>query len=228
MLPNLPSFLLPRPAMPTDEATLAQFEALYAQAIAGAGGEIDYTLAAPRWQFLCYLADTKDIVLHGSGDPDIAMFEPRQSDDVNPFGDQKAIYAASDGIWPLYFAILDRERHPMSLINSSLRIELGDGKRSEPFYYFSITAAALAQRPYRRGMVYLIARDNFEQQAAEHYGEWKIHLPQWASFVPAKPLAKLSIGPEDFPFLDRMRGHDDATTFARARANPAGFPWLDE
>ncbi|MDB5540334.1 MAG: hypothetical protein JWQ89_2061 [Devosia sp.] len=60
-------------------------------------------------------------MLHGSTNPDIEVFEPRKSDDVNAFGDQTAVYAASDGIWPLYFAILDRQRYRMSLINGSFR-----------------------------------------------------------------------------------------------------------
>jgi hypothetical protein len=38
---------------------------------------------------------------------------------------------------------------------------------------------------------------------------------------------KLSVGPEDFPLLDHIRGHDDESTFARARADPDGFPWVD-
>jgi hypothetical protein len=48
-----------------------------------------------------------------------------------------------------------------------------------------------------------------------------------ASQLPVAPLAKLSVGPEDFPFLSQLRGHDGAT-FARARANPGGFPWLEK
>ena len=79
------------------------------------------------------------------------VFEPRKSDDVNAFGDRKAVYAASDGLWPMYFAILDRDRYPMSLINSSVRLDLGDGRRSEPYYFFSITDKALAQRPLSPG-----------------------------------------------------------------------------
>ncbi|MEO8883472.1 MAG: hypothetical protein ABI377_08705 [Devosia sp.] len=223
----LHSFFLARPPMPTDAKTIAAFEALYERALKGGGAAIDYYLAAPKWQFLCYLADTKNTVLHGSGNPDIKIFEPRKSDDVNAFGDRKAVYAASDGLWPMYFAILDRDRYPMSLINSSARIDLGDGRRGEPFYFFSITDKALAQRPYRQGTIYLLPRDTFEQQQPERYGDQTIHLPQWASLVPVKPLAKLSVGPEDFPLLSQMRGHDDETTFARARANPADFPWVE-
>jgi hypothetical protein len=225
---DVPAFLLPRPAMPGDAATLAGFERLYAAAIAAEGRELSYDLAAPKWQFLCYLADSRELLLHGSGDAGIERFEPRQSNDVNEFGDRKAVYAASDGLWPMYFAILDRVCYPMSLINSSMRFELGGGRRSEPYYFFSISRQALAQRPWRNGTIYLLPRAGFEAQPPQRYGEQEIHVPQWASREPVRPLARLSVGPEDFPLLGQIRGHDDETTFARARANPDGFPWVED
>jgi hypothetical protein len=225
--PEQPDYLLRRPPMPTDPETLALFEHLAEAALRAGGGPIDYRLVAPRWQFLCHLADSREIVLHGSGNPDIELFEPRKSDDVNPFGDRKAVCAASDGLWPMYFAILDRERHPMTLVNSSMQFDLGEGRRSEPCYFFSITAAALARRPFRRGTIYLLPRRSFEQQPVLRAGDRDIHLSQWASLEAVRPLASLSVGPEDFPLLEATRGHDDAVTFARARADPAGFPWLD-
>lgn len=213
--------------MPTDAGTLKAFNSVYDEAVAR-GGEIDYRLAAPRWQFLCHVADRREVVLHGSGNAQISIFEPRQSDDVNEFGDRKAVYAASDGIWPIYFAILDRDRYPMSLINSSARFDLGEGRLSDPHYFFSIAAEALAQRPYRRGSVYLLPRASFEQQAAIQLRGTTIWPEQWASLEPVRPLARLAVGPEDFPFLAQMRGHDTEETFAHARTNPDDFPWIDD
>ena len=227
-MPALPAFLMPRPAMPVDTETRAQFEALYAAAIGADGGRIDYRLEAPLWQFLCFLTDEKQILLHGSGKPDIARFEPRKAEDVAEFGDRRAVYAASDGIWPLYFAILDRDRHPMTLINSSIRIALDGGRHSAPYYFFSITAEALAQRPFRPGTIYLLPRAGFEPQPPLRYRDWDIHVQQWAGPAEVTPLARLSVSPKDFPFLGQLRGHDDESTFARARANPDGFPWVDE
>src|SRR6218665_1803089 len=103
----LPHWLASRPPMPTDPAVLRSFDALFDAAVArGPESVIDYRLPAPRWQFICHLADTRDIVLHGSGNPEITRFEPRQPEDVSEFGNQNAVYAASDGLWPMYFAIL--------------------------------------------------------------------------------------------------------------------------
>jgi hypothetical protein len=49
-----------------------------------------------------------------------------------------------------------------------------------------------------------------------------------ASPVSVNPVAKLAVEPEDFPFLDRIRGHDDERVWTRAPADPDGFPWHDE
>src|SRR2546423_8324136 len=118
-----PSYFLPRPLAPLDDATIAAFERLFAEAVApGRGSPIDYTLPYPTWQFLCYLGDRKNIVLHGSGNPDIVEFEPRKATDVDAFGDRQAVYASSDGIWAMFFAIVDRDRPLTSLVNSCSRV----------------------------------------------------------------------------------------------------------
>ena len=96
---SLPSYWLPRPPLTLDAAPHAGFERLYAAAVApGTDAAIDYTLPAPRWQFLGYGADNYPLMLHGSGQPDIALFEPRQSNDTDAFGAQRAVYAAADGL----------------------------------------------------------------------------------------------------------------------------------
>ena len=226
--PLLPPYFLPRPPMPRDAGTLSAFESLCDRAMACGGALLDYPLDVPIWQFLSHIADTKPVLLHGSGNPAIDVFEPRQPSDVTPFGAQNAVYAASDGIWPIYFAILDRVRVPMSLVNSSMRIDRGDGARTGPYYFFSITDRALAQRPFRSGTIYLLPRQGFVQQPPERYRGWNVHLAHWASLAPVHPLARFAVQPEDFPFLAQLRGHDDESTFARARANPDGFPWVEE
>lgn len=226
-MPNLPDYLVLRPGMPTDAATLATFDALFEGATqAPLGATLDYTLPAPKWQFLCHIADTKSVLLHGSGNSGITHFEPRKASDVSAFGDRAAVYAASDGIWPIYYAILDRDRHPMTLINSCVHIEGAQGI-AEIRYFFSISEAALAARAFRRGTVYVLPREGFEQQEGGDWLGMQVVVPQWASLVPVRPLFRLEVGPEDFPLMSALRGHDDERTFAQARANPDGFPWVD-
>lgn len=223
----LPDYFLRRPPMPTDTKTLGAFERLAEVAAAGGGAQLTYNLEAPRWQFLCHIADSGRFLLHGSGNPHIDVFEPRKADDVNAFGDQQAVYAASDGLWPMYFAILDRDRYPMSLINSAVRPELPDGSVDDLIYFFSISEVARRQRPFRRGTVYLLPVDTFAAEDIVESDFGKVRSTQWASLEPVRPLAKLAIEPKDFPFLAQLRGHDDESTFRRARENPAGFPWIE-
>jgi hypothetical protein len=223
---NLFDFLEHRPAMPTDETTLAAFDGTFEAAVA-TGGAIDYRLAAPRWQFICHIADTRPVVLHGSGNPAIARFEPRQPEDTTEFGNRNAVYAASDGLWPMYFAILDRDRHPMTLINSAIRPIGPNGDLGESRYFFSICDTALAASPWRRGTLYFLPRQTFEPQPAVELNGNRAVILQWASAEPVTPLAQIAVGPEDFPLLDRIRGHDRESTFARARAEPEAFPWID-
>ncbi len=225
---EIPPYFLPQPAADWGVETLTSFERLFTQSVeAGAGAEMDYSLSAPKWQFLCYLCERKNLVLHGSGRTDIAEFEPRQSNDVNEFGNRRAVYAASDGLWAMYFAIVDRANHVTSLVNSCFRV-IEEGKRSAPYYFFSINGDALPHSPWRKGAVYLLPGDSFERQPNDDYRGAEIELAHWASLVPVRPLAKLAVGPEDFPLLAQILPHDPAVVRARALANPDGFPWLDE
>src|SRR5262245_32561573 len=103
---QLPPHIETRPPMDLGPETVAAFERLYTEMIEhGIGAEIPYNLSAPKWQFLCYLTDHKRVLVHGSSKTDIEEFEPRQADDVGEFGNRKAVYAASDALWAMYFAV---------------------------------------------------------------------------------------------------------------------------
>jgi hypothetical protein len=223
---TLPDWVVARPTGPDDEVT-AQFSQLWAEHLAGGTGRVvDYRLAAPRWQFLCWLADTQDVLLHGSGSADIVEFEPRKADDVGEFGARVAVYAASDGLWPMYFAIVDRTVVG-SLVNASLHVLDDEGQRAGSYYYFSVDRDALAAGAWRPGSVYVLPRDTFESQPEEVTNGIRLASTQWASPVPVRPLARLDVRPEDFPLLDEVHGHDPAEVTARAAADPDDFPWRD-
>lgn len=226
---RMPTYYLPRPAMQLDPDTIAAYEALWNDITSTSETvELSYSLPTPRWQFLCYLADHKPVLLHGSGNPDVAVFETRKADDLMEFGNRAAVYAASDGLWPMYYAILDRDTYPMSLNNACVRVSTPAHGLSEPYYFFSISQSARSAQPWHAGMVYLLPRTTFEPHLPIHADDGEIHVMQWASSMPVVPLAKLRVEPADFPFLEQIRGHDDQVMFERARANPDGFPWIDE
>lgn len=221
----LPEYWLTRPAASPGSNAREAFDALlHASLSSGACPTIHFSLPWPKWQFLCHIADHHDIVLHGSGDPNIALFEPRQSNDLHDFGNQKAIYAASDGLWPMFFAVVDRARVP-TVVNACIRITDESGKRHGPYYVFSISQAALPGQPWRTGMVYILPRDTFVAQQPAAAGTNEVHIAQLASPVPVRPLAKIEVVPADFPFLTQIRGHDDTRLQEYANAMQTSGPW---
>jgi hypothetical protein len=221
----LPDYWLTRPTPHIDESAQTAFDELW-DATLHIGGcpTIEFTLPFPKWQFLCHLADHHDLAMHGSGNPDIALFEPRQSNDLNEFGNQKAVYAAADGLWAMFFAIVDRDR-VNSITNACVRLADGTGTLHGPFYVFSVSQSALPHQPWRTGTVYLLPRSTFTTQPPIDFGPTKVHIAQLASLAPVQPLAKLTIVPADFPFLMQIRGHDDERLQEYATALQTGAPW---
>ncbi len=221
----LPDYWLPRPHTKFDETTRNAFDELFDMTLSlGGCPTIQFALPYSKWQFLCHLADHHDIALHGSGDLNIQLFEPRQSNDLNEFGNQKAIYAASDGLWAMFFAIVDRDR-VNSITNACIRIEEQTGAVHGPLYVFSVSQSALPNQPWRTGMVYLLPRKTFTTQSPMAFGSSQVHIAQLASLVPVQPLAKLEVVPADFPFLSQIRGHDDSRLQEYATALQTGAPW---
>lgn len=224
----LPDYWLTRPSANIDENTQLAFDALLDATLGGRGcPTIQFTLPWPKWQFLCHVADHRDIALHGSGDPDIALFEPRQSNDLNEFGNQKAVYAASDGLWAMFFAIVDRAR-VTSVTNACVSLTDEAGARHGPFYVFSVSQWALPAQPWRTGTVYLLPKGTFTVQPPMAFGSYQVHFAQLASLVPVEPLARLTVTPADFPFLQHIRGHDDQRLQEYATALQTGAAWPED
>jgi hypothetical protein len=221
----LPDYWLTQPQMPLAEDERAACDDLLAVALAqGAARPLDYTLVIPKWRFLCYVAEAHKLALHGSNNGEIPRFEPRQPVDREAFGAQNAVYAAADGIWPMYFAVVDRQKSP-SVINACITLEQGDGAISHPYYFFSISQQAVGRQPYCNGVVYLLPRASFVAQPPKEVGPLRVHIAQLASLEAVTPLAKLAVAPEDFPFLAQMRTHDDAQLDLYAEAMSQGLPW---
>lgn len=224
----LPDYWLTRPDVHIDEKTHLAFDELLASTLRMSGcPTIEFTLPQPKWQFLCYLADHHDIALHGSGNPSIDLFEPRQPHDLTEFGNQKAVYAASDGLWSMFFAIVDRERVG-SITNACVRLEDETGNMHGPFYVFSVSKSAIPNQPWRTGTVYLLPKQTFITQSSIPFGSSQVHIAQLASFESVQPLAKLTVTPNDFPFLSQIRGHDDERLQEYATALQTGSPWPED
>lgn len=217
-------FLLPQPVFELPPEKQLGFDTLLDAT--PSGSFVDYQLAYPKWQFLSYLCQSRDLVLHGSQNLDIDEVQPRKAIDIKAFSAQNAIYATTDGIWVIYFAIIDRKRFgQLSLFNSCLDIRISPDQSFGPLYFFSITHSVLLQKPWCDGAVYILPRDCFEQESAQQMLGVEIIFPHWISSKPARPVAKIHVGPQDFPFLNEIHGHDDEKLSQLAAADPNGFPW---
>ena len=221
---ELPDYWLSRPGVEPGPDERASFDRTWDRAIASDDSPLIEVEPALRWQFLCHLADARGFVLHGSGDPGIDVFEPRQAIDLRAFGNQKAVYAAGDGIWAMFFAIVDRDRVP-SVTNACVRLVDAAGTVSPPRYVFSISRSELPNRPWRSGTVYVLPGDSFTLQPPLRFGEFEVRIPQLASLVAVRPVARVAVEPADFPFLSDIRGHDDDRLAEYARALETGAPW---
>jgi hypothetical protein len=198
-----PDQLLSAPLIEYSDQKVADFEILYRNSLSKPGSEIDYNLSYPKYEFLSYLVEHQEVLMHGSNNPGIEVFEPRtQTDYVGRV--IQAVFATSDGIWPMFFAIIRREGYRGSLRNACVWRPDQVGVQRK-FYYFSINASALAGQPWTAGMMYILPRASFSRILTEDGKP----LEEWASSKPVRPLARLHVVPVDFPFLKNVQGHDD-------------------
>lgn len=224
---QLPDYWLPRPGDEPAPEVRAAFDAVWQRALRGGVSPlVDDALPGPKWQFLCHLADELGLVLHGSGNSNISVFEPRKAEDLREFGNQEAVYAAGDGIWAMFFAVANRSRIP-SVMNACVRLVDPAGQISPPLYVFSISRSASPAEAWRQGMVYVLPREPFTVQPPLQFGTYQVLIPQLASPVPVRPLARVMVDPTDFPFLAHVRSHDDARLEEYTRALETGSPWPD-
>jgi len=228
----LPDYWLERPPLEVTSATRAAVEDVVAlreraggETVLDVGPTLEGRGDVTTWQFLCALAERCEIAFHGTGDPGIESFEPRQPIDFAPFGHQKAVFATTDPVWAMFYAIVDRDRHRITLNNGCILLLDDDGRPGVPHYYFSITDDVLDRQPWRTGYVYFLPADTFVAQPAGAYGGRTARVPQLASPVAVTPFARVRVGPEDFPFLAHIRGHEDSRLGEYAQAVMAAAPW---
>ena len=139
-------------------------------------------------EFLCGIAEHREIAFHGTGDPNIESFEPRHPIDFAPFGDQKAVFATSDPIWAMFYAIVDRARYPITLNNGCVALVDSEGRPGPPHYYFSISRGVLERQPWRTGYVYLLPAQGFVEQPSGMLGDHAARVPQLASPVAVETI----------------------------------------
>jgi hypothetical protein len=186
--------------MELDQYKAAAFEAQY-QALTAPGHNPDeYTCPYPKHEFLRYICQHKAILLHGSNHPAITTLEPRQQSDWKGRPLQ-AVFASSDGIWPMFFATVDYAIYRGGLRNGCFVTAAGTHQERR-YYFFSLDESYQHQPPWRAGTIYLLPRESFRPTA-----QGLVRFDEWASPRPIQPLARISITPQDFPFLNNVTWH---------------------
>lgn len=222
-----------RPPLSPDASTQAAVDEFLSLAQRGAAdGPLDadpilHARGVAPWHFLCGVAERREIAFHGTGDPGIEAFEPREPIDFAPFGNQRAVFATTDPIWAMFYAVVDRARYRLTLNNGCILVTDADDGSERPYYYFSVTEGALPEQPWRTGYVYFLPAETFVAQPRATYAGYAARVPQLASPVAVEPFARLRVDPADFPFLARIRGHEDDRLGEYAQAVMAAAPWPD-
>jgi hypothetical protein len=169
----------------------------------------------PLVTLLRWLAERHGVLFHGSRRGDLDVLEPiRLTRDASAFGDQQAVFASSDPVWALYFATLRWEGGLRSTRNGSYG--LADALYPR-WYFFSHNEGAVPAGRFGDGWLYVLERAGFRREPLL----WGVvDAGQWASPAAARPLVRLAVTAEDFPFADRVFPHRPseraAMTFVRA------------
>jgi hypothetical protein len=226
---GLPDYWLPRPGTNgAGKLRVALRNVLDAYVLNGTGGWVPTPLPCPAWVFLTWLGEEMGLMLHGSGHPAIETFTPRAPNDRSPdaFSKQRAVFATTDGIFAIFYAVLDRRTKGFSFLDAALQFADANGGWSPTHYYFSVSQDA-PPAPWRPGAVYILPAEGFRQQPPYRVGDRMVLDPHFARQAPVRPLAKLRVEPTDFPFLGRVARHDRQRVDARSAGEPAGFPWRE-
>jgi hypothetical protein len=200
---------LPEPGSLLDDEKRAVFEqACHSMFERPLGNTLNYDCPYPKWEFLRYLVHYKDIVLHGSNLRDIKVLEPRNQTDYSgkPI---TAVFASRDGIWPIFFAIVNRNDYRGSVRNGCWVVSRSGWERR--FYFFSVNEEMFSKELWVEGTIYILPGEDFELT-----NKGIVRFDEWANVGVARPIAKLAVKPEDFPFLDRVTGHQEGESILRS------------
>jgi len=155
----------------------------------------------PRLDFLRWLAVHREVVFHGSQRDDLReLSTERRSHDTTAWGNQQAVYASTDPVWAIYFACLRRDRGWTGTKNGSMG--LAGGPLYPRRYCFLHNRGSASPDRFGPGSLYLLSPKTF---VADQPLAGAIDTAHLVSHEPVRPLARIDVTPEDFPFRDRIR-----------------------
>ena len=155
------------PELTLTTAEEAGFEALWQSLNRHPDGRtIDDEIQGSPHRFVQWLMTQDTVIFHGSNRRDIDEFRPqRGSMELNDTGGRGnlGVYGTHDGLWSMFFAIVDRDRLRGSIRNGSMRFETTARDRWVNMYHFSIHHEVLETAPFTTGALYLLPRSAFER-----------------------------------------------------------------
>jgi hypothetical protein len=188
------------PPFTIDSARRRAFEDLIAAARSGDGTLDAAACPSPLHELLTYLVVEHDLLLHGSNDATLEILEPRLAQDYET--QLHAVVASDDGIWPMFYAVVARDRIEGVFTACT---HLGRPPRLRRFYMFAIGGDVAASTSWTRGTVYVLPRAGFRR-------EWG---HEWVSSKAVRPLLRIPVGPDDFPLRDTVIGLSSPEEFRR-------------
>ncbi|PWV90957.1 hypothetical protein DFQ01_1397 [Paenibacillus cellulosilyticus] len=188
----------PAPASQLTEEERSLFDRIYEEGCARPDRTIQYELSTPKYKFLAYLAQTRGVILHGSNNTEIEQFEPRRQ---TLFNNQlvTAVFGTKDPIWSIFYAVFRRA----ALIGNFRNGAVSAGSGGKAFHFYSLTKATMQNDPWTNGVVYILQNDQFKSSG----GVGGVYFDEWTNEQPIEPIARLPVGPNDFPFLDKVGTH---------------------
>jgi hypothetical protein len=155
------------------------------------GGTIDARdCPFPAHELLTHLVVERGLLLHGSNETGIERLEPRPARDFRT--ELQAVVATDDGIWPIFYAVIDRKR--VDAVFTAC-VHVGRPPSLRRLYLF----ATAGEQAWTRGAVYALPRAGFRR-------EWG---REWVSAGPVEPVLRVLVGPEDFPLRELVVAMDD-------------------
>jgi hypothetical protein len=155
-------------------------------------GTVDATgCTYPLHELLTYLVDRHGLLLHGSNHTTLEALEPQPARDLDTA--LLAVVACDDGIWPIFYAVVARDRVEGVLTACT---HIGRGSRRRRFYLFAVVGASAEGATFTDGVVYALPRAGFRR-------EWG---NEWVSPESVRPQLRIHVRPTDFPLLDTVVG----------------------
>jgi hypothetical protein len=180
---------------PTYAPTAAQREAMDAlvSRARAEGGVIDASSTGfPAHELLTHLVVEHSLLLHGTNDTELDVIEPRPARD---FGTQvEVVAAADDGIWPLFYAVVARQRVDGVF---TACMHLGRQPSLRRFYMFRVFGLnPREETTWTHGAVYAVPRAGF----------WREWGNEWLRSSEVAPVLRVLVQPSDFPLRHVVSG----------------------